>query len=74
MGQSLDEIFLKSPAKKKLRDEQAYEFLCGYFDGLLHLPIDRSMIYNGIDTLGNMIMGPVIKTIQSFEVSESSDT
>ena len=66
LGEALDEVILKSPAKKKLRDEQAYEFLCGYMDGLLHLPLERVNIYNRVDNLGNMIMGPVIKTIQHF--------
>ena len=69
-GEAFDEIVLKSPAKKKLRDEQAYEFLCGYMDGLLHLPLERVNIYNRVDNLGNLVMNPVIKTIQQFETAD----
>ena len=66
MGEAMDEVVLKSPAKKKLKDEQAYEFLCGYMDGLLHL-LERVNIYNRVDNLGNLVMSPVIKTIQQYE-------
>lgn len=69
-GEAFDEVVLKSPAKKKLRDEQGYEFLCGYMDGLLHLPLERVNIYNRVDNLGNMVMNPVIKTIQQFETAD----
>jgi len=64
LGQAFDEVLLKSPSKKKLRDEQAYEFLCGYLDGLLHLPIERVNIFNRIDNLGSIVMNPVLKSIQ----------
>lgn len=63
LGEALDEVFLKSQSKKKLKDEQAYEFLCGYMDGLLHLPLERVNIYNRIDNLGSMVMNPVVKTV-----------
>jgi hypothetical protein len=70
LGEALDEVLLKAPMKKKLRDEHAYEFLCGYMDGLLHLPLERGNMYNRIDNMGHMIMGPVIKTIQEFETAD----
>ncbi len=62
LGEAFDEVALKSPAMKKERDEQAYEFLCGYMDGLLHEPLERVNIFNRIDQMGPMIMGPVIKS------------
>jgi hypothetical protein len=67
LGEALDEVVLKSPAKKKLRDEQGYEFLCGYMDGLLHLPLERVNIYNRMDNMGSLIMSPLIKIFKSFE-------
>ena len=60
LGEAFNEVLLKAPAKKKLRDVQAYEFLCGYLDGLLHMPVERVNIYNRVENLGNMVMGPVI--------------
>ena len=70
IGEAFQEVVLKSPAIKKLRDEQAYEFLCGYMDGLLHEPLQRVNIYNRMDQMGTIVMGPVIKTIQQYKMQE----
>ena len=70
LGEAFQEVFLKSPAIKKQRDEQAYEFLCGYIDGLLHEPLQRVNIYNRMDQMGTIVMGPVIKTIQQYKMQE----
>ena len=74
MGEALDELVLKSPVQKYIKDEQAYEFLSGFMDGLLHLPIDRMHIYNRIDGLGHIIMGPVFKIMHKFEQSDPNLT
>ncbi len=70
MGEAFDEVVKKSPGTKKLRDEQAYEFLCGYMDGLLHKPLERVNIYNRMDQMGPVIMGPVIKTCNQVKMQQ----
>jgi hypothetical protein len=71
-GEAFDEVVRKSPATKKLRDEQAYDFLCGYMDGLLHAPLERVNIYNRMDQMGPMIMGPVMKTCNQVQMQHHS--
>jgi hypothetical protein len=71
-GEAFDEVARKSPATKKLRDEQAYDFLCGYMDGLLHAPLERVNIYNRMDQMGPVIMGPVMKTCTQVKMQHQS--
>ena len=63
LGEAFDEIVRTNTTRKNIRDEQAYEFFCGYMDGLLKEPIERVYIYNKIDQMGALLMEPVDKVV-----------
>lgn len=66
IGEALDVVFLNQPQmalspKKETVDEQAFDFLTGYFQviGLKSSHINSEQLYNTIDRKGAMIYGPV---------------
>ncbi len=54
---------------KSSTDENAYEFLVGYFSGVSAINVDQQDIYNNIDGLGVMIYLPVDAAMKEFSTN-----
>ena len=44
---------------KRLIDEQAYDFLKGFFTSVKGVTFDAQALYNEINSKGTIVMGPV---------------
>lgn len=59
---------------KRPYDENAYDFLYGFFSGIKNLTYNLQALYNNIDGKGSMVWGPVTKVMNTQVLNNSTIT
>ena len=65
MGDALTEMVNKSPYIKRPEDENAYEFLEKFFEGL-QMKVSDMNLFNRIDGVGAWVLEPMEGTLREF--------
>lgn len=80
IGFALTEVFFKTSAVsgqsvlKVTIDEQAYDFVNGFFTSIEGANFDNQALYNEIDGKGGFVIGPVKQAMESLSKSEGTLT